>query len=123
MAKLIEQAIERAQRKWTDDQKRYLYRDFKTYVPPDHNEDRERDFDDDLDDEIELVEEEELPPDEDDSGDIDPGWIDFVTRDQLLDAVLSQAAEEALVLKKRRKKAAGKKKRKQLRPASATGRN
>ena len=86
-------------------------RDFKTYVPPDHRLRRDADFDDDdLNREIEFAVEEPLR-DEDDNSGIDPGWIDFLTRDQLLDAVLSQATEEALALKKRRQRAAKKRQR------------
>jgi hypothetical protein len=107
LAKIIEHAVEMAQKTWTDVQKRDLYRDFKIYVPPYNGRRSDNEFDDDLDfdREIELAEESALPDsDEDDGGDIDIGWIDLTTRDQLLDATVFQAAEEALKLKKRRKK-------------------
>ena len=83
----IEQAIARAQQNWTADHKRFLYRDFKHYVAADYHEDH--DLDEDYEDEFDRAEEEwtDEPEDEDDGGDTPVEYLDFVTKDGLLDAV------------------------------------
>lgn len=109
----VEDAIAWVQRGWSDDQKRHLYRDLKTYVPEEHR--RGRSLESELpadeaipeDDEWEDEEWSDAPIDEEDDGyDIPGDHVDFVTKDGLLDAVLSRAWGDAFLLEEREKKAA-----------------
>jgi hypothetical protein len=101
----VEHAIARAQQTWTDDQKRSLYRDLKTYVAADYRPDRDLDEDEDYDDEIEFAHEKWVDePDEDDGWDIPSEYLDFATKDGLLDAVMSEASSGAVQNEERAKK-------------------